>query len=204
MTPLEELTRQGHSPLGPPVRVDLGPGLPGELAALLARTNGFSVFDAGVVVFPAGQGRGPELGAWNATETWRYTYGSLIDGLYFFAQDLFGVQFAIEDGHRVSTFDPETGDRATIGTSLNEWADWLLAAPDERGARSFAKRWQSVHGPLTDDERLLPRTLFVLGGGYDESNLVVRDAVTCMRVRGPIAQQIHDLPDGVPIHLDTL
>ncbi|MFI7680345.1 hypothetical protein [Actinophytocola sp. NPDC049390] len=113
------------------------------------------------------------------------------------------MQFAIEDSRRVSTFDPETGERATVGASLDDWADWLLAASDERGARSFATRWQDTHGALGHDERLLPRTFFVLGGGYDEDNLTVEDAVTSMRVRGPFAQQIHALPDGVPIRFDT-
>jgi hypothetical protein len=204
MAPLEELVSRGRSPLGPPVSVDLGTGLAGELAALLARTNGFTVFNAGIHVFHAGdEGLGPELGAWNADQTWKYTYGPLTDGLYFFAQDLFGVQFAIEDGRRVSTFDPETGERTTIGASLDDWADWLLAAPDERGAYSFATRWQDTHGPLGHDERLLPRVFFVLGGGYDDDNLLVRDAVTGMRVRGPIARQIHALPDGASISLQT-
>ena len=205
MTPIEELVSLGRSPLGPPMLVDLGTGLFGELAALLAHTNGFTVFNAGIQVFHAGdEGLGPELGTWNLDETWRYTYGPLTDGLYFFAQDLFGVQFAIEDRRRVSRFDPETGDRTTIGASLDDWADWLLAAPEERGARSFAKRWQDTHGPLGHDKRLVPRTFFVLGGGYDEDNLIVKDAVTCMRVRGPIARQVHDLPDGVPIRVDTV
>lgn len=204
MSPLEELVSRGRAPLGPPVGVDLGGGLPAELADLLAHTNGFTAFDAGVQVFRAGsEGLGPELATWNAHEAWRYAYGKLTDGLYFFGQDLFGVQFAFEEGRRVSTFDPETGARTTIGACLDEWADWLLAAPDERGVRSFAKRWQDKHGALTHDERLLPRKFFVLGGEYHEENLVVEDAVTCMRVRGPIARQIHALPDGAPISLRT-
>lgn len=204
MTPLSRLVSRGRSPLGPPVAVDLGTGLAGELSALLAHTNGFTVFDAGIQVFHAGEeGLGPELGVWNAADTWKHTYGPLTDGLYFFAQDLFGVQFAIEDGRRVCTFDPETGDRLPVAASLDDWAEWLLAAPDERGVRSFAKHWQDRHGALGHDERLLPRTLFVLGGEYEEDNLVVQDAVTCMRVRGPFARQLHDLPDGIPIRLDS-
>lgn len=190
---MAELLHQARSPLGPATDVDLGAGLPGELAALLAHTNGFTVFNTGVQVFHAGaEGLGPELGAWNAEETWRHTYGPLTDGLFFFAQDLFGVQFAIEDGRRVRVFDPETGERTTIGAGLDDWAEWLLAEPDERGARAFAKRWQDTHRVLDHDERLLPRTLFVLGGGYDYDNLIAEDAVTCMRVRGPIAQRLLD------------
>ncbi|WP_163505263.1 SMI1/KNR4 family protein [Fodinicola acaciae] len=204
MTRLEQLISRGRSPLGPPVSVDLGAGLYGELATLLAHTNGFTVFNAGVQLFHLGErGLGPELRNWNADQTWRHAYGSLTDGLFFFAQDLFGVQFAIEDNSRVCTFDPETGEREVFGGSLEDWADWLLADPDERGAYSFATHWQDTHGALDHDQRLLPRTLFVLGGSYDDDNLVAEDAVTCMLVRGPIASQIHDLPDGATIRFDA-
>ncbi|WP_424186515.1 SMI1/KNR4 family protein [Actinokineospora sp. G85] len=204
MSAIEELARRGRGPLGPPVAVEVGEGLPGELSALLSATNGFAVFNYGVQVFHRGQGGlGPELGAWNGFATWKHTYGGLADDLLCFAQDLFGVQFAIEGGRRVSRFDPETGELRTIGDSLEDWAEWLLAEPDRRGTRSFATRWQDEHGPLGHDERLLPRTLFVLGGEYTDDNLTVCDAVTAMRVRGPIARQVHDLPDGTAISLRT-
>jgi hypothetical protein len=204
MTPIEELLSRSRSPLGPPAVIDFGPGLLGELAGLLAHVNGFATFNYGLQVFRSGPvGLGPELEVWNAPDTWRHTYGTLTDGLFFFAQDLFGVQFAIEDGSRVCRFDPETGGRETIGAVLDDWAAWLLADPEVRAARSFAAHWQETHGPLGHDERLLPRTFFVLGGAYEQDNLVVSDAAAAMRVRGPIAQQIHRLPDGSEIEIDV-
>lgn len=204
MSALATLLERSRTPLGPPVEVDLGGGLPGELAALLSATNGFAVFNYGVQVFHAGpDGLGPELSVWNDDATWKHTYGRLADGLLCFGQDLFGVQFAIEGGRRVSTFDPETGERQTVGECLDDWADWLLFKPDERGTRSFATGWQDHHGPLGHDERLLPRTLFVLGGEYTEDNLVVSDAAEAMRVRGPIAKQLHDLPDGAAVRFTS-
>lgn len=39
------------------------------------------------------------------------------------------------------------------------------------------------------------------GGGYEFENFVVRDAVTAMRVRGPIAQRIHAAPDGGTVQI---
>lgn len=113
------------------------------------------------------------------------------------------MQFAIEEGLRIATFDPETGDRHTIGEHLDDWADWLLAKPDERGLRAFATAWQDLHGPLDHGQRLLPRRSFIFGGEYTEDNLEISDAVTAMRVRGPVAQQVHDLPDGAPVTLAT-
>jgi hypothetical protein len=197
MRPLETLLARSRGPLGPPVVPD---GLPDELAALLASSNGFAVFNYGVQVFHTGpRGLGPELSAWNAPRTWKHTYGRLADGLLCFGQDLFGVQFAIEEGRRVSTFDPETGDRHTVGETLDDWAEWLLAKPDERGARALATAWQKGRGALGHDERLLPRTWFVLGGEYTEDNLMTSDAVTAMRARGPIARQLHTLADGAEV-----
>ena len=40
-----------------------------------------------------------------------------------------------------------------------------------------------------------------MGGTYDFDNHVTKDAVTCMRIRGPLAQTIHDLPGGAQVHL---
>ncbi|OXM66245.1 MULTISPECIES: SMI1/KNR4 family protein [Amycolatopsis] len=199
-TALTRLLERAKGPLGSPVEVELGGGVSRELAGLLSRLNGFALFDYGVQVFHAGpRGLGPELAAWNAVDTWKDTYGGLADGLLCFAQDLFGVQFAIEDDRRVVAFDPETGERTALGTGLDSWAGWLQEKPGTRGAAAFARLWQDTHGALGHDERLLPVTPFVLGGEYRLDNLVVRDAVTALRTRGPVAQQIHDLPDGTPV-----
>jgi hypothetical protein len=203
---LRELIRPGRSPLGPGVRADLGAdtGPLAELAALLSDTNGFTTANAGVQVFRAGPGGlGPELGEWNAKATWKHTYGDLAVGLFCFGQDLFGVQFAIEDNSRVVAFDPETGDREVIGDGLDAWAQWLLSDLDLHACRSFATGWQDRHGPLGYDERLVPRQFFVLGGTFDDDNLKVVDAATAMRIRGPVAQQITALPDGTQVRLST-
>jgi hypothetical protein len=168
----------------------------------LSRINGFTVFNAGIQVFHAGStGIGPELKHRNAPGTWKDTYGGHAEGLFCFAQDLFGRQFAITGNHDIATFDPETADLALIGTSLDDWAAWLLADPDVRGAHAFAGAWQDRHGPLDHDQRLIPLQQFTMGGSFDDDNLAAKDAVACMRIRGPLAQTIHDLPDGAQVHL---
>jgi hypothetical protein len=50
-------------------------------------------------------------------------------GLFFFAEDVFGGQFAVTDD-RVVTFDPETGVIVEIASSLEGWANVLLADPE--------------------------------------------------------------------------
>ena len=58
-------------------------------------------------------------------------------------------------------------------------------------------------GPLDNDHRLIPRQFFILGGTYDDDNLVVADAATAMRIRGPLARQLHGVADGTTIRLTT-
>ncbi|KAA5830685.1 DUF6531 domain-containing protein [Saccharopolyspora hirsuta] len=201
---LELLLDRSRGPAGLPreVELDAGEGPLAELAAVLSTRNGFFAFNAGVQVFRAGEpGVGPELQAWNRPDSWKGSYGGLADGLFCFGQDLFGVQFAVRDRRCVVTFDPETGRTTEIGPSLEDWARWLLQDPDQRGCRSFATRWQDENGALAPDQRLVPWRFFVLGGGYDDANLTAKDAVACMRIRGPVAEQVAALPDGAKLQI---
>jgi hypothetical protein len=84
------------------------------LGSLLALKNGFYAFEGALHVLgepggPAGRG----LVEWNSQRLWRGAYEGMADGAVFFAEDVFGVQFALRD-EAVQTFDPETGatDRA--------------------------------------------------------------------------------------------
>ena len=205
-TALDRLLERARGPLGASVALDFGvlDGPLAELAALLTRINGFFLFNAGVQVYRAGEpGLGPELARWNEPDTWKATYNGLADGLFCFGQDLFGTQFAIREGIEVVTFDPETAATETLGDSLQAWAQWLLDDPDVHGAASFARAFQDSEGALQPDQRLVPLRLFVGGGSYDVDNLTVKDAAAAMRIRGPIAQQLHDLPEGTVVRLST-
>jgi hypothetical protein len=201
---LQRLFDRSRGPAGQPREVDFGvtSGPLAELAALLSARNGFFVFNAGIQVYRAGEpGVGPELQQWNQPDTWKDTYHGLADGLFCFGQDLFGVQFAINDRRTVVSFDPETAERIDLGDSLEDWADWLWYDPDVHGCHAFATTWQDHHGPLEPDQRLIPGRLFILGGAYDDTNLTVKDATTCMRIRGPIAQTTNQSADGTVLRL---
>ena len=57
-------------------------------------------------VLPAGEAFvGASLESWNAPDGWRASYGSMAAGLFFFAEDVFGGQFAIR-GEQVSRSTP--------------------------------------------------------------------------------------------------
>lgn len=203
---LQQLVAGARGPAGRPCTVDFGTedGPLGELALLLARCNGFFACNAGIQVFRAGaSGFGPKLEQWNHPLLWKDTYGGLADGLFCFGQDLFGVQFAIRRRSEVVTFDPESGRISILATSLAAWASWLADDLDVHGCRAFATAWQQRFGPLGHGQRLIPWRLFSLGGTHEFGNLTAKDSAQCMRIRGPIAQRIHELPQGAPISLSA-
>jgi hypothetical protein len=203
---LDQLLARARGPMGPEIELDFGveSGPLAELGRLITRMNGFFAFNAGIQVFRAGEeGLGPDLLSWNTGEMWKDTYGGLADDLFCFGQDIFGVQFAIVGQDQVVRFNPETTATTLIGSSLEDWAQWLLSDPDVNGANSFSYAFQKENGPLDPNERLVPLQFFALGGSYDFDNMAVHDASDAMQIRGPIAQKINATPDGATIHLSA-
>ncbi|HEV8583056.1 MAG TPA: SMI1/KNR4 family protein [Thermoanaerobaculia bacterium] len=206
-SPLAKLVQIGSPALlaGPPVLAgDLAvhPGA-AALRALLVRKNGFYGFESALHVLPAGRGEGVmDLATWNAPGLWRDAYGPLADGYLFFAEDVFGVQFAFR-GAEVVTFDPETGEAEALARDLAAWAQAILEDYNYLTGHELAHEWQRRHGPLKAGERLLPKIPFVMGGPFALDNLYALDAVKGMRFRGDMAKKIHDLPDGSQVKLGT-
>ncbi|MBM4793496.1 SMI1/KNR4 family protein [Streptomyces sioyaensis] len=203
---LEQLMGRARGPMGPAIELDFGVagGPLVELGQVISRMNGFFLFNGGIQVFRVGEeGLGPDMLAWNTDTLWKSTYAGLADDLFCFGQDLFGTQFAILGDEEVVRFDPETATVKPLGASLEDWARWLLSDPDVNGVNSFAHAFQKEHGALEPDERLIPLQFFVTGGSYDFDNLSVKDAAVAMQIRGPIAQKIHNAPEGATIRLGT-
>jgi hypothetical protein len=98
-------------------------------------------------------------------------------------------------------FNPETGNIEVVATSLEGWAERILADYTVETGWPLAHEWQRRYGPLPVQERLIPKIPFVLGGAYDTDNLYAIDAVKGMRFRADIARQIRDLPDGTQVKL---
>jgi hypothetical protein len=168
-----------------------------ELAEVLAERNGFYGFESALFLRGTGDAES-QLAGWNREGLWRDHYGPFGRGLFFFGEDLFGTQFAIE-GDVVTSFEPETGERTKIASSLEDWADQLFDDWNQMTGHSIARAWQILHGPLPSGKRLVARIPFVMNGSYDLDNLALIDDAAAMRARGDLAQQIHDLPDGTPV-----
>jgi hypothetical protein len=206
-TPTEKLIRIGGEALNPadPVLpaelLDLAGPLAGELIEFLKKKNGFYAFESALHVLPA-QVCGPEVGlvGWNSEQLWIHEYEGLAKGLLFFAEDIFGCQFCIgADG--VCQFDPETGQIERLATDLEGWADAILHNYSYLTGHPLAHEWQQANGAIAAGVRLVPKQPFIAGGEFAVRNLAPLDAVAAMRMRGCIAVQIKDLPDGAKIEL---
>lgn len=174
-------------------------GLKRELVEMLSLRNGFYAFGASLLVRPLGDGSCPfPVERWNGADLWRDCYKLDLPDLYFFAEDVFGGQFALTEDEVVS-FDPETGAIESMGNSLEDWARSILADHDYFTGHSLATAWQRENGVLPAGHRLVPKRLFVLGGEFAVDNLMCIDEVRGMRSRGFFATELKDVPDGAQV-----
>jgi hypothetical protein len=180
----------------------LGGPLTDELMSVLESKNGFYAFESALHFFPAQMSLlSVGIDDWNSPDGWRKEYNDLAEGCLFFAEDVFGGQFCISSGN-IYYFDPETGDRDNLGSSLDEWAKLIISDFEFRTGYPLAHEWQTARGVLAERTRLMPKTPFVCKGAFAISNLVEIDGERSMRVRGNLARQIHDLPDGAQIKFE--
>jgi hypothetical protein len=172
-----------------------------ELLALLERWNGFFAYGNALHIFPTDPAPGEiTLVNWNEASLWKSEFGELADGLLFFASDTFGNQFAIR-AHEIGVFNIETGDFDALAASFEAWIDLLTIDHRYLTGWPLRKDFEASHGPLAPPQRLVPFTPFVTGGAFDVSNLTAMDELRALRVRGPIAQGVHALPDGTDVSI---
>lgn len=182
--------------------------LPDDLVELLRLSNGFYAFGGALLVRPTcghePPGHGipePTLDEWNSRSSWRRSYHSLVPkAARFFAEDVFGAQFAEVRG-AVLAFDPETGEFTESWPSLSAWIEQVVADPDVLVGRSIAADWGRVRGAVPRNHRLVPVIPFVLGGAFDIGNLFAEVTLTSMIRRSELAHQLLGLPDGTQVGL---
>ncbi|MCC6320602.1 MAG: SMI1/KNR4 family protein [Phycisphaerales bacterium] len=170
-----------------------------ELIELLEFRNGFLAFDDAFCLRPLRSATPPRgIAEWNNPDLWRRMYDIDMTDWVFFASDLFSIQFALSPAG-IFTFDPESTEVVPIAKSLAGWAEWLLSDPDLNTGRSFAWKWARERGPLQPGQRLMPKQLFMLGGGFQVENLDAVDEASHLRVLGPIANALAKIPDGTSV-----
>ncbi len=170
-----------------------------ELAKFLQIKNGFYAFESALLIRPiASTDAVLGLKEWNDPELWIDQFSVDLKDLLFFAEDLFGCQFALhKDG--VVRFEPEQGLYKSLSPSLEIWCDMILQDYDLHTEFSLAHSWQKDNEPLPPGNRLLPKVPFVLGGEYKADNLYSSKDVLGMHFCSKLANQIQDIPDGTDI-----
>jgi hypothetical protein len=172
-----------------------------ELLNLHAQRNGFYAFESALLVRPLNFS-GVPLGVvqWNEQNLWRHGFEADFSGVLFFAEDIFGGQFCINQGE-INSFDPEIGEFQPIASSLRDWAGWIVEDYRVRTGWPLARQWQLQYGAIEPGQRLLPKRPFVLGGEFALGNLYKLNDVEGMLFRASIAVQLRDCPDGSTVIL---
>jgi hypothetical protein len=169
------------------------------LVPLLSRKNGFYAFESSLHVYslrPAAERMGVEF--WNDNDLWVGDYGGLANGVTFFAEDAFGVQFCVrEDG--VHSFDPERAAFSFLADDMEGWAELILQDCNALTGYPIAHDWQVRNGAIPRGQRLMPIKPFVLGGSFTAENLVAIEAQVLMKRMAKLALKIKGMPDGATI-----
>lgn len=200
---LDTIIEAGSRPLGPPlVDPEVLDMIPAPLKPLLTKKNGFYAYGPALYVRPWGADVSGNALWWNAVDTWRDEYQGVGDDLLFFAEDIFGFQFAISP-QGFYQFDPETTEREYLGADIYEWARTMISDLDFYTGFSISDAWTEAHGRIPVGSRLAPPVPFFLGGEFDVDGLAPINDVELMRFRGDIYQQTKDLPEGAQINFEA-
>jgi hypothetical protein len=128
-------------------------------------------------------------------------YANLVDGLYFFGQDIFGNGFAFEN-ESIVFFNMESGQKDVLASSFIEWLEVLYNDLDYYTGESLVSELNNdERKELTINKRLSPKYPFILGGEYDINNLVLKNYIENISYNSSIAKQVYGLPAGSKIEI---
>jgi hypothetical protein len=169
--------------------------------SLLSKHNGLTAFDGGLRIFGTVPQVLPGLQDWNKKDGWRLEYRELIKkNLVFFAEDVFGNQFAF-DGARVVYFDVENGRATPFANSFSDWLSIILEDPVDTLQLVRYKNWLKKGERLEPSEHLCPTYPFVVKADPPLHELYRVSSAQDMRYKGHFAYQIKDVPDGAQIKI---
>lgn len=178
-----------------------------ELMGLLRIKNGFYAFESALHVFPVVMDdwfNGQDLVRWNAPDLWKQAYGQKAQGLFAFAEDIFGYQFCCHED-QIVRFDPETGGTERVCSSLEEWATLICDDYNFQTGYPVAKAWQAKHGPIAQGSRLVPiYPLISKEGSYDVENFYAVDDLKGMLSRADFARQVEGVKDGQQVSIKPI
>ncbi len=138
----------------------------------------------------------------NENHAWLSFYDNLINKpLSFFAEDAFGVQFALVDGI-VAIFQPETAELEIVGMTQTEFYQAILDDPE--GTISWSLYQAAVHlfGKPSSDQHFAFKVELALGGKPAVENIAILDSAEHFKAMASIAKQIKDVHIGTVMYLD--
>jgi len=166
-----------------------------ELENVLIQKNGFFLLEGAIHVYSDQQ-------MINVNSVYfKDKYDDLLNGVIFFAQDIFAVQFCIKD-NQVFSFNPETGFFDFIAKDFKGWVELLFVDPTISGV-NIARKWSDVEKGLEFDERLVPIQLFMFGGEYKINNLKPHSLKNAIEIYHGNWYAVKDIPDGKEIKIDS-
>ncbi|MFG3002164.1 SMI1/KNR4 family protein [Streptomyces sp. NPDC048340] len=165
---------------------------------MLTQMNGFYAFESALHVFPSGEAGlpGRSLEEWNSKLLWRESYGHLMPEVTFFAEDIFGGQFAVGRDGVVYSFNPETAAMSKFSEDVASWQDGVIADWNYVTGYSVGHEWQMRNGPLPPGHRLVPKIPFSVGGEFSFDNMIPVEAAAALRYWGGFALAISESRDG--------
>jgi hypothetical protein len=169
--------------------------------SLLSLHNGLTAFDGGLRIFGTKPGKLPTLQEWNEQKGWRSAYKELVkETLIFFAEDVFGNQFAFDDGG-VVYLDVENGRAAPFANSFSQWLSIILEDPVDTLQLMLYKGWLGKGERLEPSEHLCPVYPFIVKADPPLKELYRVKSMEDMLYKGNFAYQIKDVPDGAQIKI---
>ena len=121
------------------------------LSTILKKKNGFFAFEGALHFYPTA-GDEISIESINGEREWIVEYDGLADGLFFFAQDIFGSQYCIRESDGMfCKFEVETGHVEDKSTHLSGLIELILKDFDFESGHTFAKEWQEKNKSAFND-----------------------------------------------------
>lgn len=133
-------------------------------------------------------------------KTIKQEYGSLVNELIFFGQDVFGNQFAFSP-KGIIFFNIETAEQEIIANSFRDWVKILEDEVEFYTGVDFVSAWEAEKGLLSFEERLCAKVPFIMGGDYVLKNLYSQNFPKYILSNANIARQVYNLKDGTDVKL---
>lgn len=166
----------------------------------LKRYNGGYFYNNALILFGFSKEEN-QLNISHMNTLFKNYYQNLIDGLYFFGQDIFGNAFGFRN-EKIVFFNIESGQKEILAENFEKWLDILYNDLDYYTGKSLACELNDkTREELTKEKRLCPKYPFILGGEYSLDNLALMGYIDNINYNSNIAKQVYNLPEGSKIKI---